>query len=117
VWGWRFWPTFTSQAINYLIFGKSLSELDHPTEGCANELFEDTMLFVKKDAIHLFCEPRSYPALLQCTGSWRNMHVNCTTAADADDDDLREAYVLANRSFDVLLVAYVGDDILGCCAG
>eukprot|EP00729_Bicosta_minor_P018775 gene18775-6425_t len=44
--------TGSSQAVNYLLFGLSGSELKHHTLGCADEKFEDTVLLIKPDSVH-----------------------------------------------------------------
>ena len=46
-----------------------------------------TVLLVQPDAVHLICEPASYPALIERACGLRNLRVHCRAAGEGEGDD------------------------------
>ena len=80
------------EAFNWLLFGLSGKELVSPSLGCADDVFEETVMVVRQNDIMVWCDPRCYPAVVQLCGGCRNVTVCGPDASAASDSDLLEAH-------------------------
>ncbi|XP_071948615.1 dynein axonemal assembly factor 9-like [Antedon mediterranea] len=79
--------------INYLLFGFfDVRKTEIESSGYDEETIDDLVILVKKDSVHVYCNPINYHYLLPYIGSWQNLQIHCMTEEEYEDDEAAEIF-------------------------
>ncbi|KAK7904154.1 hypothetical protein WMY93_016761 [Mugilogobius chulae] len=86
-----------TELAKYLFYGLyGRKQLDHASEDFSEEMFDDVILLIKSECVHLYCNPLNYSYLLPYISHWRNLHLYCMTEAEYEDEEAAEEFKISS---------------------
>ncbi|XP_077992587.1 dynein axonemal assembly factor 9-like [Glandiceps talaboti] len=83
----------TDELVNYLLFGFfDLRKDEIESCGYPQETIDDLVFLIKKDSVHVYCNPVNYLYLLPYIAHWRNLRIHCMTETEYDDEEAAEEF-------------------------
>ncbi|XP_010579128.1 PREDICTED: uncharacterized protein C20orf194 homolog [Haliaeetus leucocephalus] len=82
---------------NYLLFGLyNQNNNDFERTGFPEEVLDDIIILIKRDSVHLYCNPVNYNHLLPYVAYWRNLHFHCLTENEYEDEEAAEEFKISS---------------------
>ncbi|KAG9469886.1 hypothetical protein GDO78_019440 [Eleutherodactylus coqui] len=82
---------------NYLLFDLyGQQSIEFEEIGFPEEVLDDVIVLIKRDSVHLYCNPVNYSYLLPYVSCWRNLHVHCMTQSEYEDEEAAEEFKIAS---------------------
>ncbi|XP_069779619.1 dynein axonemal assembly factor 9 isoform X2 [Narcine bancroftii] len=82
---------------NYLLFDLyNLTNIDSDVTDLPEEVLDDVILLIKSESVHLYCNPINYNYLMPYVAHWRNLHLNCLTEKEYEDEEAAEEFKIAS---------------------
>lgn len=82
---------------NYLLFDLyNQTNIDSDVTDLPEEVFDDVIILIKSESVHLYCNPINYNYLLPYVAYWKNLHLHCLTVKEYEDEELAEEFKITS---------------------
>ncbi|XP_071171400.1 dynein axonemal assembly factor 9-like [Mytilus edulis] len=83
----------TTELFNYLLFGFfELRKKELEKSGFEEEIIDDIIILIKRNEVHVYCNPINYHYLLPYVSHWRNIRFHCMTDSEYEDEEAAEEF-------------------------
>ncbi|XP_032891471.1 uncharacterized protein C20orf194 homolog isoform X3 [Amblyraja radiata] len=82
---------------NYLLFDLyNQTNIGSDVTDLPEEVFDDVIILIKSESVHLYCNPINYNYLLPYVAYWKNLHLHCLTVKEYEDEELAEEFKITS---------------------
>ncbi|CAH1782475.1 unnamed protein product [Owenia fusiformis] len=83
----------TRELVDYLLFDFfNTRKAEIEKSGYPEEVIDDMIVLVKKQCVHVYCNPINYMYLLPYIAHWRNLRIHCLTDEKFQDEEYAEEF-------------------------